>query len=125
MKRILSLLFVLPVVLFATLQVATAQESAISTMAGIVLHLNHYPSADEKKVLSGIAADTHATAGEKVLAGALARMQHSVGGADATALRALSADTHAGKNARVLADVLLGISHHPSDADKARLKSLL
>jgi len=125
MKKILSLLFVLPVVLFSALPMVSAHESSVSTMAGIVLHLNHYPSNDEKTTLAEIVADAHATAGEKALAGALARMQHHVDGADAAALRALAADAHAAKGEQVLANVLLGINHHASDADKARLKALL
>jgi len=125
MRKILSLLFAVSVLWFAGLPVANAHESAISTMAAIVLHLNHYPNAEEKKTLAEIAADMHATAGEKVLAGALARMQHHVDGADADALRALAGNAHTAKGEQVLAKVLLGINHHPSDADKARLKSLL
>jgi len=125
MKKIFASLWVFPVLLLAAMPAVQAHESALSTMAGMVMHLNHYPSADEKSMLAGIAADAHATAGEKLLAGALSRMQHQVGGTDTDALRALSADKHASKDERTLAGILLGISHHASGADKEQLKALL
>jgi len=125
MKKTIVSLLMLPALFMGTASVVLAQGSAIGDMAGIVMHLNHYPSASEKKVLDGIVNDKHATAGEKVLAGALMRMQHSVGGADAAKLRALLSDKHAGKAEQTLADILLGVAHHPSARDKKRLQSLM
>jgi len=124
MKKTIGSLLILPVFLWAAAPVALAGDSTISTMAKIVMHLNHYPGDSEKQTLANIIHDNHASAGEKVLAGALMRMRHSVQGSDAEALRTLASDEHAGHNERELADILLGISHHPSSSDKQRLQSI-
>jgi len=124
MRKIIGSLLVLPVLFWTAVPVASASDSAISTIAGIVMHLNHYPGSSEKQTLADITRDDHATAGEKALAGALMRMQHSVKGSDATALQDLASNKHASHDERELADILLGISHHPSSSDMRRLQSL-
>jgi len=124
MRKTIGSLLVLPVLLWTAMPIASASDSAISTTAGIVMHLNHYPSDSEKQTLANIIQDDHATAGEKALAGALMRMRHSVQGSDAAALRALTSDKQASHGERELADILLGINHHPSSSDMRRLKSL-
>jgi len=125
MKKTIGSLLALPILLWVAAPVALAQDSAISDIAGIVMHLNHYPSDSEKNTLANIIHDNHASAGEKALAGALMRMRHSVQGSDAAALRALASESHASHNERELADILLGINHHPSSSDKQRLQSIL
>jgi len=125
MKKIIGFLLVLPVLLWATAPAAFAGDSAVSTMAGMVMHLNHYPGDSEKQTLANIIHDDHATAGEKDLAGALMRMRHSVQGNDALALRTLTSDKQANHDERELADILLGITHHPSSSDMRRLQSLI
>jgi len=124
MRKTIGSLLVLPVLLWAVATVALAGGSSISTMAGIMMHLNHYPGSSEKQTLANIIRDDRATAGEKILAGALTRMRHSVQGNDATALRSLASDKQANQGERELADILLGISHHPSSSDMQRLQSL-
>ncbi len=126
MKKTVVSLLVLPVLLAMIMTpAALANGTAIGTMAGIIMHLNHYPGSGERKVLDGIVNDKHATSGEKALAGALMRMQHRVGGADAARLRELISDKHASKAEQTLADILLGIAHHPSGSDRQRLKALI
>jgi len=124
MRKAIGFLLVLPVLLWAVAPAALAGGSAISTMAGIIMHLNHYPGSSEKQTLTNIIHDDHATAGEKALAGALMRMQHSVKGHDVDTLRSLASDKQASHDERKLADILLGISHHPSSSDMQRLQSL-
>ncbi len=125
MRKSIAYLVLLPAMLVGMASMGLAHGNAVSTMAGIVMHLNHYPSESEKKVLTEIAQDAHATAGEKVLAGALIRMRHQVDAADAAKLRTLAADSQAGKDEREFADILLGIAHHPSAADRQRLQTLM
>ena len=115
----------LPLMFAALPAAAVAGGDAIRTMAGIILHLEHYPTNAEKRTLDGILRDPSATAGEKTIAGALMRMQHSVGGEDASALRALAANAKAGAGERELASILLGIHHHPSAMDRKRLRKLI
>jgi len=126
MKRLLPYLMIIPLTLMANSATAHEDSSpAISTMAGIVMHLNHYPSDSEKQALQEIIDDMHATAGERTLAGALKRMQHQVGGDDAEKLMALKNDAQASEAEREFADILLGITHHPSSNDEQRLQNLL
>jgi len=124
MRKMIGFLLVFPIFLWAA-PIALAHDSAINTMAVIVMHLNHYPGNNEKNALADIIHDDHASAGEKALAGVLMRMQHSVQGGDAATLRTLASDTHASHNERELANILLGISHHPSSSDKQRLQSMI
>ena len=124
MKKIIGSLLILPIFLWITVPVALAGGSTISTMAGIVMHLQHYPSSSEKQILASIVQNNQTTAGEKVLAGALMRMQHAVRGVDAVALRTLVADKHASHDEQELAGILLGITHKPSSSDMRRLESL-
>jgi len=118
------ILILLATITLMTSALAVASESAVSAMAGMVMQLNHYPTATEKAALANITTDAKTTTGEKTLAGALMRMQHRVGGADSTALQHLSADSAAKKSERELADILLGIAHKASVGDIKRLKAL-
>lgn len=124
MKKNIGFLLILLALLWATAPNAFAGNSAISSMAEIVMHLNHYPSDSEKQTLANIIHENHTTAGEKALAGALMRMRHSVQGDDATALRVLLSDKETSNAERELANILLGITHHPSANDMQRLQSL-
>jgi len=124
MKKAIGSLLILPVLLWVATPAALASDSTVGVIAGIMMHLNHYPSDSEKQTLANIVHDGHATAGEKALAGALMRMRHSVQGNDAATLRALASDKQANRNEQDLADILLGITHHPSANDKRRLQSL-
>ncbi len=125
MKKISSYLLLAPALILITATSVQAHDSNIRTLAGIIMHLNHYPSSSEQDVLSGIAAGHHATAGEKILASALKHMQHRVSGSDAEKLHQLQSDASASKQEQALASILLGINHHSSDSDKQKLKSLL
>jgi len=125
MRKILGFLLVLPILFLAVSPVASAGNSAFSTIAGIVMHLNHYPSDSEKQTLVNIVHDDHATSGEQTLAGALMRMRHSVQGGDASALQTLASDKQSTQGERELANIILGINHHPSSDDMRRLQSLI
>lgn len=99
-------------------------DSAIGEMAGIVLHLNHHPSSDEKKELREILDSDHATQGERTLARALLNMNHKVEGADRDRLAELARNDSAPAAERELADILLNLRHKPSGDDKERLQRL-
>jgi len=114
----------LSALLFLSAPVVASAHGTLSEIATIIMHLNHYPTTDDKKVLTEIAADPQATAGDKIIAGALMRMQHRVEGADADALRKLAVDDATPATEKELATILLGIAHHPSSADAARLKAI-
>jgi len=115
---------VLSALLLISAPVVASAHGALSEIATIIIHLNHYPTMDEKKVLAAITADPQATDGGKIIAGALMRMQHRVEAADADALRKLAGNDATPATEKELATILLGIAHHPSSADAARLKAI-
>jgi len=128
MRKTVYYLLLFPAILTVMSSTALAADSAISTMAAIVMHLDHYPSRSEIESLAGIAHDDHATSGEKTLAGALMHMRHShkVGDdEDTRKLQKLISDDHASKQEKVLADILLGLAHYASEEDKKRLQPLM
>ncbi|MDQ6968808.1 MAG: hypothetical protein Q9M14_09020 [Mariprofundaceae bacterium] len=125
MKKILHYMGLASLLLLLTMPLAEAADSNIGTMAGIVMQLNHYPSAGEQKQLAAIAGNATSTAGEKVLANALMRMRHHVSADDAVLLRRLDNGATASSQEKELAEIVLGIMHHASSADKKRLKTLL
>jgi len=124
MKKILSYLILVPALLLIAIPSVQAADSAISTMAGIVMHLNHYPDSSEMKTLADISRDRHMTTGEKELANALMHFHHRVTEGDAPLLRQLQGDAAASAQEKELAAILLGIAHHPSASDKQRLRAL-
>lgn len=124
MIRFRYLLLFLPALLLTT-PVVIAADFSIKTMAGIVMNMHHYPSADEKKTLHAIAENDHSTVGEKQLATALINIQHSVDSSDAERLRALTKDMKASQQERELAEILLGFNHMASSSQKEQLQKLL
>jgi len=127
MRKTVYYLLLFPAILMVMSSTALAVDSAISTMAAIVMHLHHYPSRSEIKILAGIVHDDHTTSGEKTLAGSLTHMRHShrIGDDDTRKLQNLLSDDHASKQEKVLADILLGLAHYPSAEDKKRLQPLM
>jgi len=103
-------------------QLSLADDSvAIKTIAGIVLTLNHYPSADDKAVLMAITKDDSVSASVKSIAQAVHDLQHKVSAADKSILEGIPASD----SAKALANVLVGINHTPGADAKAALKTML
>ena len=118
---ILSALLVL-----GTASVANSAESkAVQTISGILLSLQHMPSAADRQALEQIAMDKSAAADERSIAEALMHFQHRVVAADKPMLEAIVNSAKAAGADRTLAGILLGLHHFPSDADKQKLKLLL
>jgi len=119
-----TLIAILSALLFMSAPMTASAQGALSKIATIIIHLQHYPTADEKKILAEITTDSQVTADDKIIAGALMRMQHRVEGADADALRKLANDNATPATEKEIATILLGIAHHPSSADIALLKPI-
>ena len=99
--------------------------SAAKTIAGIVEHLNHFPSAAEKEVLMVISGDSANSAAVKSIAMAVHDMQHSAS-ADAKAqLAVIAADQGVSDSIRSLAEIVSGINHMPSADAKAKLQAMM
>lgn len=99
-------------------------EQAIKSIAQILSHVNHFPSAAEKKKLQEI-ADNSKSANIRVLANAMINMQHSVGSADKAKLKTILNDAHADDDAKELASILMHFNHQPSSADKKKLHHIM
>lgn len=106
-------------------QSALAASAAVREMAGIVSHLNHYPSSEEKGRLKAIIGDTGSTEHERVIATAIMNLRHEVESGDADKLRKVTSDMSAPAEVRDLAGIVLSISHKPSSSDKARLEAMM
>ena len=123
MRALLS--FALALVIGTTFAAAQASSANVSTMAGILAKLNHFPNDAEKATLGGIVKSDAATAHEKTVASALMNMQHSVSAADKPKLEAVVKDAAAPQGVKTLADVLARTTHtakrrRQGSADQAR-----
>jgi len=101
-----------------------AQSNAVQTMAGILLHLQHFPTDADKQSLKQITQDKSATRDERTVAQALLDVQHTVAAADKPKLEAIVADDKAASSVKTLASVILTLKHTPSESDKEKLKAL-
>lgn len=101
-----------------------ASSPAVKEMAGILSHLNHYPSDAEKQSLGDIVKNAHANRAERVIAEAMMQMRHHVNAADRERLEAISRDQGVDTDTRRLAGILASINHHPSESDVAALRDM-
>ncbi|HZW26748.1 MAG TPA: hypothetical protein VFF26_14815 [Gallionella sp.] len=121
-KYLFALLSVMSLILGS--QSALAASAAVREMAGIVMHLNHYPSDAEKARLGVIVADKASTEPERVIATAISNLEHKVTAGDADKLRKVTGDMSAPAEVRDLAGIVLNINHKPSAADKGKLEAM-
>lgn len=99
-------------------------DGAASTMASVLVGLNHYPSADDKAALAVIVADPASSADEKALAQIISRIAHQASSGDKAALEAMvGGDSEAA--VKTIAKAILATNHKPTAADIAALKGLM
>ena len=122
-----ALLSALVFTVASTLFVMTAHASndAIKTMAQILSHVNHFPSAAEKETLNGIANDANNSAHIRAIATAMANMQHSVNSSDKAKLKDVLSDGAADQHTKDMATILINFSHTPSDEDVSKLHAMM
>ena len=106
-------------------QAAPAASAAVRDMAGIMMHLEHYPSDADKAKLKAIVDDKGSTEQERVIATAITNLNHKVAAGDADKLKKVVGDMSAPAEVRDLAGIVLNINHMPSAADKSKLQMLL
>ncbi len=123
MKRIFT---VIAVLLFFSIapSITVAANGPVARMAQILGHLNHYPSASEKKELAILAADSGQTEAIRSLARAMMNMRHSVSPGDKQRLLSLTKDTSQPKPVRQLAGILARLNHQATPQDRQTLKTL-
>lgn len=105
-------------------QPARAVESAVPTLAGILLTMQHFPSADQKATLEGIAADEQVNKDLRIIAGAIGNIQHQVPDEERAVLQAIVDDPSASGDAKTLASAALGFNHQLPDDARAALTAL-
>jgi hypothetical protein len=107
------------------LQPVRAQEStAVKTMAGILMVVQHFPTDAQKKTLQDLSAASTTTADEKVVIDAMLHLQHSVPAADKAKLEAITKDEKAPAGVKTLATILGRFLHMANAEDKATLQKL-
>ncbi|HHH36241.1 MAG TPA: hypothetical protein ENK48_05365, partial [Gammaproteobacteria bacterium] len=95
MKTTALISALLAATLSLTLPAQARAGNPVAEMAGMVLHLNHHPTSDEKKALRAILDSGQSTEGERVLARALLNMNHKVEGEDRKRLAQLTRNASA------------------------------
>jgi hypothetical protein len=108
-----------------SMPIAWAGDDTVSTMASIMIGLQHFPSDTDKQKLSAIAESSDASQAEKTVAAAIANIAHKASAADQEELKAIIADGDTPAGLRDVASVVTGLNHVPSDADKAKLEQLV
>ena len=122
-KKMLCLVSLFGLMLGA--QSALAASAAVREMAGIMVHLEHYPSDAEKVKLKGIVDNKGSTGQERVLATAISNLKHKAAAEDKDKLKQVMDDTAAPAEVRELAGIILNMSHMPSAADKGKLEKMM
>ncbi len=122
-KNILCVVSVLGLMLGA--QTALAASAAVKEMAGIVMHLDHFPSAAGKVKLKGIVDNKGSTEQERVLATAISNLEHQVAAKDKDKLKQVMNDAAAPAEVKELAGIILNINHKASAADKTKLEQMM
>lgn len=115
---LLSTVFLLSSLSFAE------DANTTKTIAMIISHLNHFPSAEEKETLAKISMDEGNSEATRTIAKALAGVQHKAGAQDVAALQAVVDQSDSTEAEKKLAQVIMGINHKPSAEGLAVLKSL-
>ena len=103
----------------------SAEDSAFTTMAKIVMNLNHYPSADDKLKLKQITNSFESNEAEKTIASAVLNLQHQATASDKKKLMEISERESLPESTRVLAGIVGNINHKTSDADNRKLKEMM
>jgi len=102
-----------------------ADAATVRTLAGISMHLQHFPGEADKQKLAAITAADDSSAAEKAVASALARFEHHVTPADKEKLEAVAADESVPADLRTVAGILVTVNHTPSAADAETLDKIV
>jgi len=104
---------------------AYAASPAVKEMAGILSHLNHYPSDSEKHSLNGIIDDAESNHAERTIAKAMKSMRHHVSASDRERLEGIAKDPGVDVDTRRLAAILASVNHHPGGKEADTLRQLM
>lgn len=124
MQKITALSAIGLFVLLPVTQNSFAADSAIGTMAEIVINLKHFPSDSDKERLSTIVDGSDSSEAEVAVATAIANIEHQAKAADKEKLSAIVADESAPAQLRDVASVVLALNHMANESDIAMLEKI-
>lgn len=99
-------------------------DDAVKTMANIMMHLNHFPSSSDKKVLEKITKNSQSKH-ERTIAQTMMNLQHKASSSDKVKLKEIMNDASATDHEKALAQIVHDLSHQPSRNDKHKLQAMI
>ena len=100
------------------------KDAIIIKMADIMINLEHFPTADEKKKLQSVLDSAASTDQEKIIANAIMHIQHSPTAEDKDKLQLIMDNTIATSTVNTLAKIVQSFSHGISKTDKRKLQTI-
>ena len=100
------------------------KDAIIIQMADIMINLEHFPTADEKKKLQSVLDSAASTDQEKIIANAIMHIQHSSTVEDQDKLQLIIDNTVATSTVNTLAKIVQSFSHGISKTDKRKLQTI-
>ena len=96
----------------------------MSTMANIMLNLNHYPSDSEKQKLKNIVSSSE-SADIKAIATAILNLEHEATSSDKSRMKVIMNNSGTDAKVRDMASIVYNLSHKPSSGDKSKLMTMM
>ena len=100
------------------------KDAIIIKMADIMINLEHFPTADEKKKLQSVLDSAASTDQEKIIANAIMHIQHSPTVEDKDKLQLIMDNTVVTSTVNTLAKIVQSFSHGISKTDKRKLQTI-
>ena len=100
------------------------KDAIIIKMADIMINLEHFPTADEKKKLQSVLDAASSTDQEKIIANAIMHIQHTSTEEDQEKLQLIIDNTVATSTVNTLAKIVQSFSHGISKTDKRKLQTI-
>ena len=100
------------------------KDAIIIKMADVMINLEHFPTADEKKKLQSVLDSVSSTDQEKIIANAIIHIQHESTVEDKEKLQIVIDNTVATSTVNTLAKIVQSFSHGISKTDKRKLQTI-
>ena len=100
------------------------KDAIIIKMADVMINLEHFPTADEKKKLQSVLDSVSSTDQEKIIANAIIHIQHESTVEDKEKLQIIIDNTVATSTVNTLAKIVQSFSHGISKTDKRKLQTI-
>ena len=100
------------------------KDAIIIKMADVMINLEHFPTADEKKKLQSVLDSVSSTDQEKIIANAIIHIQHESTVEDKEKLQIIIDNTVATSTVNTLAKIVQTFAHGISKTDKRKLQTI-